>query len=544
MSVVRTFWVALTAATLALALVTALSSPSGNWNTFVFGVEYHQYSDPGGWYLGGALAMSEPEMRAAGFYGHPGQPLALTLHGIARLMHGTHKFLGGRENFITYASGHLPSIIPACLFVMAIFQTIACYAVYRFARCVGVSVQAALAAALVYATCWQSLFYLARISVEAMTTIVGLAAVIACFRCTERLELGDRKGALRWAFAVGALSVLGIYTKIHLLLPLAGAIGLWMLALPVRSGWRTVPAGTRLAVLGVSAVGAAVVFVAGLKFTDWPFFFAQWFNSIPGSDVYAPAHETVAQNLGGTIGKIAESFRKAGADFFAAFVTKGQLRQSTLVELGVYILAIFGFAYEWRARAVRRSRLVFIVLAVVALAPIVLFRRGFHYWSIYIALGAPFVGAVLARVVDRTAPSNWASPGRAAATMACVLVLHAGALGCYVEAKRDDARQFDNCRAWFTALKSLKPGEKIGLLNNGGDGNQYYHIGLYFPYQHPYFTVKDSAVGRAFLSRLEQVAGGYTAESLRARNISVLLDPVPLPGGGVAWSIRWWNTSK
>jgi len=463
-----TFWIVLGSACLIASACAVFSASWGSWRTHVLGVEYQYIWDPGGAYLGTGLTFFDERCVAPGtqWGGHPGLLMMFLLHALARTLY----WLSGSTHvsFVDFAAANLHHLARAGRLMTTLLHLISFYAVYRAAKQILHSHATALAGTAIYATNFYVLYYQSNISVEPLMVTFTALTFLWGRSSLELASAGRQRDSRIHAALCAAACVLAFYTKLLIVAPLVLVMPCYMLVeglLRSRgTGRRFVDFAVPLAIFGILVTGLMAL---GARMIDWHRFFAYWsqiapvrkgLDLPPGSDV-------------DSLPTLALSLLRTFADRLAALADPAtwaigfnKADHAYVAELPLNVLAVIGLALLWWRCKRERRHLLWLILFALAIAPVIAFRREWHYYALYYAAAGPLSAYALTCFFEKTL-SRWRPGWRAAIYAAAAgLILHFLSFALVFDARSYDAEQYRRWRPYYAALDSLEPGARIGLV--------------------------------------------------------------------------------
>jgi hypothetical protein len=483
------FWVALCSACLIASACAVFSATWGNWRTHVLGTEYQFIWDPGGLYLGTALTFFDERFVApgTGCSGHPGLPLMFLLHALARALY----WLAGSAytSFIDFAAANLHHLARAGRLMTTLLHLLSFYTVYLVARQVLGSRATALAGTAIYATNFLVLIYLANISVEPLLVSFTALTFLWSRSSLELATVGRHRAACIRAALCAAACALAFYTKLLIVAPLVVVAPCYLL---IEAALRGRGAGRRyrsyVAPIAIFAIVFAGLMLLGARMIDWNKFFGYWSQIGPvrsGLDLSA-----------GTSGESKLTLVVSLLSTFADRLTElidpatweigfGKRDHAYIAELPVNVLAAIGLALLWWRRKQERRQLAWLVLFALSIAPMIAFKRMWHYYVLYYAAAGPLAAYALVCFYDKVL-TRW-RPGSRSAIYAAVtgLLLHYLSFALAYDARSYDAEQYRRWQPYYEAIDRLEPGQQIGLVRGPAPASIAGRITDYMPADHP-----------------------------------------------------------
>jgi hypothetical protein len=440
-----------------MAAVFVMLAPLGNWKNRVMGVELWTNSDPTAGYAIASLFALSGENRT--FVGHPGMPLSMILGASARVWHWVYEKTGGKEPFFEYWARHVRVLFVMAGLVAALLHVVSFHLLFAFARRLAGDARTALVAVVAYATAFPVLFYTVRLSPEPLLVIGFLGTILALWKAQERREEGSGARAWGWAAVAAAVSLGAVYSKVHLaaLMPIFALAQLLMQrgtqarSLGAKLRERAGMLGCFVATAGLSAV------VMGMK-VDWGWFFRWWRIYVPGN-VQIDMTGVYARDVG-VVDGIWLAVKHSVGQWVPGLTPPGLF----LMAEGVFIiLAVWGLVWWWRKHPEKRRLMVWPILYVAMVTPIAVYRAGWHYLFLHLALGAVALAMLVVEWMKR-----WRGVGAGrwvVAALAAVVVMHGGSIFFYINGKLDDVRQYrENEKRYVDALEQLKRRERMAVI--------------------------------------------------------------------------------
>lgn len=438
----RFWWAALLAVGyLAFSAHYSRLAPCGSWANAIFGELAWSEADPGGFYFASAheLAWGEAPL----FVGHPGATLTPLLRGV---QWAHHLVAGdGETSFTRFTVQHLPEGFLLSKLLMTALHLLSFVALYALAKALLRDRRGAAVATLGYATSLPVLYYLSRISVEPIMVLCLVAGFWVTLRSEDLAREGRVGPALLCAGLAGVVAVSGAMTKLAFLGPLPFFLALHLLA---DGGC---PGGERSLAWRVRWQAFSVFVVAGLVTL------ALFSQIVDGSQFVAAWRVVARKPIGGWT--LSDLLPGLGANriFLAA-------------ELGFALCAAAG----WVHFVLRRPRdrrcalwlsaygaygLAFFVYRVVLEGSFLPFHYAFVAW----AIGAVFFGYASVLLAQRLrVPPGW--PAAAALTLWLAILHGVGVFGV-VDARRHDARAFEQRQAFFPLLAQVGPDDRLAVVS-------------------------------------------------------------------------------
>ena len=456
-------------------------APFGTWVNRIFGEAAWAESDPGSFYFAAAheLAFCESPL----FVGHPGATLLPLLYAVqSGLYH-----LGAEDgvSFTRFTAQHLPAVFLASKLLMTLLHLLSFAALYGLARALLRDPRAAALATLGYASCLPVLYYLSRISVEPLQIACFAAAFCAAFRYEDRAREGRLAAARVWAGLAAALAVSSAMSKLAFGGPLPVLLAL---QIAVGSG-RSEPGGpiawrVRWQALTVFAAAAAVSLALYSQIIDWSQFVSAW-------------------------RAIADRSPSDGWQLSDLLPGLGATRIYPAAELGFLAVAAVGFGLLLRDRAAARRRALW--LSAYGLYGLLFFAYRvalegnflpFHYSFPFQATAAVFFGHASLAGWRRLGGDRHGGIRAAAAAMAWLALLHGVGAMAVVDARRNDAREFEARRPVFPLVAGLSPDQRLGVVQSRwGRGALTGRIAMLHGFAFPHaFDPRGSKLGPEFES--------------------------------------------
>lgn len=483
------FWVTLGSACLIASASAVFSASWGSWRTHVLGAEYQYVWDPGGLYLGTALTFFDERCVASGtsWGGHPGLPLMFLLQALARVWY----WLAGSEHttFAGFAAANLHHLAIAGRLMTTLLHLLSFYAIYRVAERVLGSKATALAGTAIYATNFFVLYYLSNISVEPLLVIFTAAAFLWARDTLDLARAGSlRRSCVRAALCAAACA-LAFYTKLLIVAPIVVVLPCYLLVEGTRDARRAKrPFRDVVAPLAVFLAVTAGLMALGARMIDWHKFFDYWSQISPVRSGLGLADEPAADSLL----TVAVSLLQTFGDRLASLIDPatwelgfGKRDHAYVAELAVNGLAVIGLLLVWWRRRGERRQLVWLILFALAIAPMISFKRMWHYYALYYAAAGPLAAYALAlffeKVLSRFRP-GWRAAVYAGAAG---LILHCLSFALVYQARTYDAEQYRRWRPYYAAIDSLEPGRRIGLIGGPPTSSIAGRITDYMSPSHP-----------------------------------------------------------
>lgn len=504
----------------------SFGAPCGIWTNRALGQPFWLENDPGGWYLESAHELA-PGV-APLFPGHPGTPLQLALWGVQHLGHAL--FAAPGSDPATWVAQHLAAVGTACKVVVALCHLATWLLLALVAQRLLRDRTAALVAALLYASSFPVLFYLSRLSVEPFAIGCLLATLLAAWRARDGLVAGQRSLALGHAAVAGVASVLGLFSKFVLCLPLP-LVGLACALLPPR---QPQPISNRLRV-ELAAVFVASALASSLllsQWVDWGQFFGLWREVIENEATRAPA-------LAAASGLTTEGQPLLGAlRRIAGFPIRSYLPGATdaawnsvflACEWLLLIAATVGAVRLVRCDRAARRELLWPGLLVAWSIPFWLVNWAFHYLFVLVCIGAVTAASLLTLPRPQRL-AGWSGNRLLAALGGALLLVHGLAIYAAIDSRLDDVRAFSAAyRPYHRALALADPAAPVAVIYRG-DPPQLPLLSGLSPLS--MYSRQPSRLAAAFASWFWLVdASTSTPEELerelRARGVRVVVDATP-----------------
>lgn len=509
------FWIVLIAAVVIVPSYFSIQSPGGSFGNLIFGHGFTMEADPGAFYVISAHEFVNETGRPL-FIGHPGVPLQAVLFLVQWVYFQVAAPAG--QDFGSFIARHLPQTYAASKVVMSILSAFSLIAIYAVARRLRISQFGAMAATLLYATCFPFLFYVSRMSVETTAVAFAFTSCACLFAAEDAWIAGQRRRAAWWLPASGIACGLAILSKMNqtailLLLPLA-------IVTARRLGLGTFgrEAAGRAAGVALWAAGLLLVLAATMPVMDWAYFLGTWAS--PGISPTLDANQSksvvqIAEKLMSVFTNLSASLSMLTLRPQIGFNGMVNLMESSFVTVGV----ISGFAF------VRRhgwSRRLVIILIFVAWTVFLWWYRGttqfllsFHYLFFFMVLLSLWMGDAIDAIATRMEVSG--ARARAGWLAVAVILAHGQSIWGFIDTRMSDVKYYRGfSKPLFELQAQLKPGVRAAILTTAAEQQ---HVSTFYGLDFSYVVGKPSNIQTALPMDAVAVTGVDPAvieERLRA----------------------------
>ncbi len=519
-------WIGLAVVMLTASALLCQDALWGHWRSYVWNVRYAFNWDPGAAYLGTGLTLFDNRYATDGTFwpGHPGLPLMLLVHLLAKGMYLPYWLTHDRSTFADFAALRLTDIIIGARLMMTVLHLLSFAALYRVAMRVLENSATSFLAVLIYATTYSTLFYFNEISVEPLVVLFALL----CFLCVWRFEDEMRRYRFKTAYLhaiLGALCMaLALYSKLLIMASIVLFVPAYIAVLGHRNARRD-PLSRRawLAGVGVFAGASALFLIGGALKINWTKFFRYW-NDVPRAEMKLPS--LAAQSDGTVIDAILTALKLAAEQLLNRFhpsfwaVENTRAGHGYVAEMGCTLLAVTGMIWLWYRYRAKRRFLIPIVVFSAMISPPILYKSLWHYYVVYYAFGAVFCAFAIEKLLRKLLAGRTSNKPVGAVKLyvlatVVVALLHSPGVVLVIDKHRFNSRQYHAWRPLYRALDEASDGETIAVKNAPPLDHLTGRITFYMGRNHP---IRDALSRR--IIRVRSLNGALIAKY----NISRLVE--------------------
>ncbi len=450
-----TFWIVLYSVLLISSLFLSHYSLLGDFRTYQFGVEHQWMWDPDGVYLSSGILFFRGD--GLDFPGHPGLFLQMLIGLISESMFALAKLQNcpvGFEKFIVKNYYWLVLIVRTLLTIIHLCSFFVLYKI-----CLRLmSSRAALLAVFSYATTYTVIFYINRISPEAILMLSMLLSILFLFKYQEQTE--EKKWtAAAYILLSSFFCSIACLSKFMLGVPFSIAMicSLFCLSFSKR---RPDNLGKFYYFSLFCLFWGVFIYILSLKI-DFSAFLEFWLK-------YSPMKMGNINQDFESASQIANVVNRYLHDYLYPFFSyKALLPQHSKMGLFVFseslfaMLSIIGGFVLFKAAAIDSQKISLFIMVVVCTLPVVIYRNDFHYYFPYMVLGSIFLGAVISYWVDACLKAKISENKKFVAGLFIIGLIHYPGFMISLDGKLYNMKLYNRHKRYIDALKTIQYSEKL-----------------------------------------------------------------------------------
>lgn len=458
------FWIYFSLIYLFLSVIVSYSSLFGDWTYSIWGVQHCKNWDPDSAYLVSGLTFLRS--RYVDWIGHPGHTLMVLTYLVAKIYYFFSTLTSSGITYDVFVAKNIYWVIFLTRTFVTVFHIISCFILYKLAiRILGDDLKAKVSVIL-YSLSYPFLLYINKISPESVLVTFSLLSVLFLWMFYENVEKFEKIGGKSIILLIlSAFSCsLALCSKFFIAIPLPFilfAILLFQKQTPSNLSKMTLSRR-----LGFSAIFlvSSVLFALGVFYKlHWDNFIEFWFGFAPSEPSYntqlAWHHNLISKTpyiLGGLV-KILPQF------FSLKKYLPGLSTPSGLFFTASYLyilVSISGIVLFFKHKKMRHPYSFWCFILLLSLMPVYLYKFGWHYLFIQMALLSIFASYSIFKFADFIS-----STYRKHVVVVLIIVISGTGAVFAINSKYKDHEEYaKKWQPYFQALNSVDYGQKVYLL--------------------------------------------------------------------------------